>query len=114
MWNPESLTLESGIQLNESGIPLTITIHNPSTTDKESGIQYLDSAFQDCLANSLTWDERSNIHRRGVSLSANIKSLRLAARTLPPTKEKRNPPDECRGKGATTRRLQYPEKYSPD
>ena len=49
MWNPESLTLESGIQLNESGIPLTITIQNPSTTDKESGIQYLDSAFQDCL-----------------------------------------------------------------
>ena len=39
MWNPESLTLESGIQLNESGIPLTITIQNPSTTDKESGIR---------------------------------------------------------------------------
>ena len=42
--------LDSGKLLHvESGIPLTITIQNPSTTDKESGIQYLDSAFQDCL-----------------------------------------------------------------
>ena len=49
MWNVESLNLESGIQLKESGIPLTIRIQNPSTTDKESGIQCLESAFQDCL-----------------------------------------------------------------
>ena len=49
-WNPESLyRLES----------------NPSTTDKESGIQYFESVIQD----SLTGDEKSNIHRRGVSLS---------------------------------------------
>ena len=33
--NPESwLSVESGIQLKESGIPLTIGIRNPSSTDK--------------------------------------------------------------------------------
>ena len=35
LWNPESHALESGIQLGESGIPLTIAIQNPSSTDKE-------------------------------------------------------------------------------
>ena len=40
-WNPESCALESGIQLKESGIPLTIRIWKPRSTDKESGIQYL-------------------------------------------------------------------------
>jgi len=56
LWNPESWTLESGIQLKESGIPLTIEIRNPSSTDKESGIQYfeseiqgVESRIQDCL-----------------------------------------------------------------
>ena len=34
LWNPESWVLESGIQLKESGIPLTIGIQNPSATDK--------------------------------------------------------------------------------
>ena len=34
LWNPESWALESGIQLRESGIPLTIEIQNPSSTDK--------------------------------------------------------------------------------
>ena len=33
-WNPESWSLESGIQLKESGIPLTIEIQNSSSTDK--------------------------------------------------------------------------------
>ena len=33
-WNPESWVLETGIQLKESGIPLTIGIQNPSSTDK--------------------------------------------------------------------------------
>ena len=34
LWNPESWGLESGIQLKESGILLTIGIQNPSSTDK--------------------------------------------------------------------------------
>ena len=34
LWNPESWALESGIQLKESRIPLTIEIQNPSSTDK--------------------------------------------------------------------------------
>ena len=33
----------SGIQLKESGIPLKNAIRNPSSTDKQSGIQYLES-----------------------------------------------------------------------
>ena len=35
LWHPESRVLESGIQLMESGIPLTIGIQNPSSTDKD-------------------------------------------------------------------------------
>ena len=67
LWNPESntfllcnlesWTLESGIPLKESEIPLTIKIQNPSSADKESGIQYLESGIhgvesriQNCLA----------------------------------------------------------------
>ena len=45
LWNPESWVLESGIQLKESGIPLTIGIRNPSSTEKESGIQFLESGI---------------------------------------------------------------------
>ena len=41
--NPENL--ESGIQFKEFGIPLTIEIRNPSSTDKESVIQYLESGI---------------------------------------------------------------------
>ena len=37
-WNPESWAL-----VKESGIPLMIGIWNPSSTDKESGIQCLES-----------------------------------------------------------------------
>ena len=40
---------ESGIQLKESGILLTIGIWNPNSTDKESEIQHLESRIQDCL-----------------------------------------------------------------
>ena len=55
--NLESLVLECVIHLNESGIPLKIGIRNPlSSTDRESGIQYLESGIhsvesriQDCL-----------------------------------------------------------------
>ena len=35
LWYPEYWALESGIQLQESGIQLTIGIQNPSYTDKE-------------------------------------------------------------------------------
>ena len=35
LWNPESWAFESGIQLKESGIPLTIGIQNLSSTDKD-------------------------------------------------------------------------------
>ena len=62
-WNPESWTLESGIQFKESGIPLTIGIRNPNSTDKPSGIQYLESRIQDCLGipntRSDKWDKLS-------------------------------------------------------
>ena len=36
--NMKSWVLESGIQLKESRIPLTIRIRNPSSTDIEPGI----------------------------------------------------------------------------
>ena len=39
LWNPGSRALESGIQLKEFGIPLTIGIKNPSSTDLKSGIR---------------------------------------------------------------------------
>ena len=38
LWSPKSWALESVIQLKESGIPPTITMWNPSSTDKESEI----------------------------------------------------------------------------
>ena len=37
--------VESGVQLEESGIPLTIRIRNPSSSNKGSGIQYLESGI---------------------------------------------------------------------
>ena len=57
LWNPESWASESGKQLKESGIPLTIGIRNPSFTDNESdprrGIQ--------TAIDYLTWGEM-NFH----------------------------------------------------
>ena len=57
LWNWKSWTWESGIQLKKSGIPLTIEIRNPSSTNKESeiyclesGIHSVESRIQDCLA----------------------------------------------------------------
>ena len=35
LWNPEFCSLESGMQLKESGIPPTIGIQNPSSTEKD-------------------------------------------------------------------------------
>ena len=56
LWNPEPWTLKCRKQLKESRIPVTIGIRDPSFTDKESGIQYLESGIhgdesviQDCL-----------------------------------------------------------------
>ena len=49
IWIPESCALESWIELKESGIPLTIGIQNPSSTDKKSGIESVESRIQDCL-----------------------------------------------------------------
>jgi len=41
----KSWALESVIQFQESRLLLTIKIRNPSSTDKESGIQYLESGI---------------------------------------------------------------------
>ena len=56
LWNPEPWTLKSRKQVKESRIPVTIGIRDPSFTDKESGIQYLESGIhgeesliQDCF-----------------------------------------------------------------
>ena len=43
LWNLESSGLESRIQLQEARVLLTTGIRNPSYTDKESQIQYLES-----------------------------------------------------------------------
>ena len=42
LYNPEYWALESGILLRESTIPLAIEIRNISSTEEESGIQYLN------------------------------------------------------------------------
>ena len=53
LWNPESCVLESTIQLKECGIPITIGIQNPSSTEKywnpvpESEIHSVESRIQD-------------------------------------------------------------------
>ena len=55
-WNLKSWVLESGIQLKESGIPLTIGIRYPSSNDRESGIQYLESGIHGVESNPrLSW-----------------------------------------------------------
>ena len=66
LWNLESWVLEFGIHLKESGIPLTIGIQNPSSTDKESGIQYLESGTagnpeSKTGLDSLTWGEYTRL-----------------------------------------------------
>ena len=43
----KSWALDSEIQLMIPGIPQTIGIRNPSSSDKESRIQYLESGIQD-------------------------------------------------------------------
>ena len=45
LWDPESWALKSRLQLKQSRIILTIWIRNPSSTDKESEICYLESGI---------------------------------------------------------------------
>ena len=80
LWNTESWTLESRIQLKESELPLMtgMLIQNPSSTDMESGIQYLQSRIhsvksrmQDCLQTVLDY------HTQGDRLFAHIKHIPL-------------------------------------
>ena len=55
LWDPESLALESRIQLKqESGITLMIGIQNLSSTDQEAGIQYLADP-ESTAWNRLSW-----------------------------------------------------------
>ena len=54
LWNPESKTLEFVIQHKESGIPLKIGVQNPSSPDKKSRIQYLESWIQSVNPDSKT------------------------------------------------------------
>ena len=56
--DPESWALESGVQLEESGIPLRTGNRNPSITDKESGIYDVKSRSKFFL-DSLTWAEQN-------------------------------------------------------
>jgi len=52
------LGFESGIQLNESGIPLTIKIQNPLSTNKVWNPVPVESELQNCLdLNSLSWGD---------------------------------------------------------
>ena len=59
LWNPEFQILESGMQLKESRIPLTIWIRNPSSADKDSGILYQQSGIHgvETVLDSFTWSE---------------------------------------------------------
>ena len=62
LWNPEYWSLEPGKQLKESGIQLTFGIRNPSSTDKDDGIQYLESELtlitkSKTALDSLTWGD---------------------------------------------------------
>ena len=51
--NPENL--ESGIQLKESGIPLTVEIRNPSSTDKEFGSSTCNPESKAWNSNKTVW-----------------------------------------------------------
>ena len=66
LWNPESGTLVTGIQLKESVHPLTIRIQNPSSTEKdrsqclESGIHGVDSRSKTLFYIPLPWAVQYN------------------------------------------------------
>ena len=55
--NRNPWALESGKQLKESRIPLTIGILSPNFTDKESGIQYSVIHGEESSLGSLTWGD---------------------------------------------------------
>ena len=62
LWNPESgkiWHMESGIRLKESGIPLTIKIQNPRSTDKywNTVPWNPESTAWNPVMDSLTWGE---------------------------------------------------------
>ena len=68
-WNLESGALESGI-------PLTIGIRNPSFTEKESGIQFLESGIhgvesriQDCPGFPYTDESCNSLHFEPINVS---------------------------------------------
>ena len=61
--NPESLALESEIQLKESTIPLSIGFQNPSSTDKDSEIPGVGSRSKTVL-DSFTWGGSGDKHLR--------------------------------------------------
>ena len=66
--NPESLATESGTQLKESGVPLTIWIQNTSSTNKESEIQFFQSGIHGedpeskTVLDSLAWSDTNMVH----------------------------------------------------
>ena len=51
----KSAILKSAIQLKESGIPLKIEIRSPSSTDKQSGILYLELRNLQCISDYFIW-----------------------------------------------------------
>ena len=84
-WNTESLGLESGIQLQETGTPLTIGIRNPSSTGKdlessnwnpESGIHGAESRIHDCLGSPLYMRQTDSL-RSNFKLGTQRNSLSL-------------------------------------
>ena len=59
LWNRESQVLESGVQLKQSRIPLTVRIQAASSADKESVIWYLESGIHgvEIVLDSFTWSK---------------------------------------------------------
>ena len=85
--NPESWALESGIQLQESGIPLTIGIRNPRSTEKDVESSTWNpeptklNPVSKTVLDSLTWgDTRLNVEVLGRAMRTKI-TLRQEALT---------------------------------
>ena len=91
LWNLEPWALESGMQPKEPGIPLRIETWNPSSTDKGSGIQYLESGIhslesspihQDCLGLAYMGQilssgrRQSNLRPNGSTLTETLRAKR--------------------------------------
>ena len=69
--------VESGVQLEESGIPLTIRIRNPSSSNKGSGIQYLESGIDgvETVLDSRTLGHLVKWRNRAIVLSSGFSVL---------------------------------------